>query len=252
MIRPVIAIAGRDLRALFATATGWLVLGGFLLLAGVFWIALLEGYVARSQDAIFDPYAAVRSNLTDHLLGPFFGNLTLLLVVVGPAVTMRSFADEVRLHTVELLATAPLHAWQIALGKLLGAWAFVALALLAILWMPLSLYAWASPDPGAIFGGGLAVLLFGLAVCALGTLASSLTDSALVALVLSFSATLALWVAGRIDPDPTSLPSQLSLSQHLVDLVRGAVRLSDVAYFLLLAAWATFATWQRVEAWRYT
>jgi ABC-2 type transport system permease protein len=248
-VRPVVAIARRDLTALLGTATGWLVLAGHLLLAGIFWVVLLDGFVIRSE--AFDPYAELHLSLVDHLIGPFFGNVTIVLLVVAPAVTMRSFADEARHRTTELLATSPITPAQIVAGKLLGSLAFVALAILGVAWMPLSLYLWATPDPGALAGGLLALLLLGTAVTAIGTLASSLTDQPLTALVLGFAVVLTLWILGHLDPDPTSLASQLSLSRHVQELVRGAVRASDVAYFLLLTAWATFATWQRVRLWRW-
>lgn len=250
-MRAVWAIARREVRALLHTATGWLVLGGFLFLTGAFWLALVDNYLARSGDLAYDPYSDVRMSLVDHLLAPFFGNVAILLLVVCPAVTMRSFADEQRLGTIDLLATSPVSAWQIALGKLGGAWAFVGLLLASTLWMPLALTPFGRLDPGALLGGYLSLGLLGATLCALGTLASALTDQALVALVLSFSVTLVLWIVGWLNPDPTSLVSQVSIATHVSDMARGALRASDVAYFVLLCGWSLVALQQRVASWRY-
>lgn len=250
-MRPAWAIAARDLRGLLHTLTGWLVLAGFQLLSGVFFLTLVDNYVARASDGMFDPFAAVHLSVAEHLLAPFFGNVAILLLVVAPAVTMRSFAEEVRGHTLDLLLTAPVGPGEVALGKLLGSFAFLVLLLVSTAWMPLWLTAYGPLDAGAVVGGYLSLALLGAALCGVGTLASVLTDSPLVALVLSFAVSLVLWIVGWLDPDPTSLISQLSLAVHVRDLSRGAVRLSDVAFFVLLTVWCWAAIRARVDAWRY-
>lgn len=251
-MRIVRAIALRELRALLHTATGWWVAAGFQFLAGVFWLALVDTYAVRAAGQVFDSYAEVQLSTTDHLLAPFFGNVAILVLVVGPAVTMRLFADEARQQTRPLLASAPITAAQIVAGKFLGAFAYVFGISLSTAWMPLSLFAWSSPDVGAMVAGYLALASVGAAVCALGSLTSAVTEHPLVALVLAFSIAIALWILGWVDPDPTSWTSQLSMAPHVRELVRGALRASDLAYFVLLSGWCLFATWQRVDAWRYT
>lgn len=249
--RAVRAIAAREAGAALGTSTGGLLLAGFLGLAGVFWLSMLGQYVAVARDQVFDPYGSLHLNPVDHLVGPWLGNLGVVLLVLCPAVSMRLYAEELRRDSMELLLSAPIGGGVIVVGKFLGAWATVAALVLATAWMPLSLAWWTAVDVGALAAGYGGLLLLAGALVALGGLASSLTDSPLVALVLGFAVGMGLWVAGWVDPDPTSLPSQLSLSVHLQDLLRGWVRLSDVTYFALLAAWALVATHQRVESWRY-
>lgn len=250
-MRVITAIARRELRGLLRGPSGWLVLAGFLLLAGVFWVVLVDGYVAQRTDLVIDPHRAARTTLVDHLLAPWWGNLAVLLIVVGPAVTMGSLAEESRTGRRDLFATAPIAAGQIVAGKFLGAFAYVACLLLATSWMPLSLGLWTPLDPGALAAGYGGLLLLAASVVALGLLASSLTDRQLVALILGFAVVMALWVVGWVDRDPTSLAAQASMSAHLRDLLLGSLRASDVAYYLLLTGWSLFATWQRVDAWRY-
>lgn len=250
-MRVVFAIAGRDLGALLGSAGGRVVLAGFAALAAAFWMALLDAYLVASQDALFNPYAARQLNLSERLVAPFYGNLAVLLLLCIPAVSMRSFAEEQRQRTLELLLCAPIRPVQIVLGKYLGVLGFVLLLLGVTMHLPLSLWLWGSPDLGVALGGLLGMALLGGAVSALGLLASASTDRQIVALLLSLAASLGLWVLAWADADPTSLWAQLSVSHHLRDMLRGMVRASDVAYFLLLSAVALVATHERVAASRW-
>lgn len=248
---PVLAVAGRELRAVFRTSTGWWIAAGVHLLAGAFFLVLLDGYVQIAAEASAVPFLGGGPDLETQLLGPWFGVLTILLLVVTPALSMRAYAEEVRQHTLELLLTSPVTATEIVLGKFLGTWTVLAAVFGTTAWWPLSLGLWSAPDPGAVLGGFLALSALGAALTALGHLASAFTDRPVVALVLGFSVTLAMWVVGRVDPDPQSVFAQLSLAQHVQDLALGALRLSDVSYFVLLTGWALFATQQRLVSWRY-
>lgn len=247
----VLTIAHRELRALFSTTVGWMVLCGFLLLSGMFWLAMVMNYVTESQNVVFNPYGAALLNLREHLLMPFFGNCTVLLVFVVPALTMRSFSEEYRQRTIELLLTSPVSTAEIVLGKYLGALGFVLVMLLCTAHFPISLSFWADPDPGAVAGGYLALLLMSAALLAVGILASSFTNNQLVALMMAFAASLGLYVGHWMAGDPDGWIAQLALVPHLESVLQGAVRLSDLAYFAGVVLVALFATYQRMESFRW-
>ena len=248
----VLHIAGREMAAAFRTPVGWLVLCGWLFVCGFFWSWSVEIYVVDSQDLVFNPYAGASLNLTDHLLVPYFTNLSVLLLFVLPAITMRSFAQERARRTLELLFTSPVSTAEIVLGKYLGAMGIAAVLLGVTLPYPLLLFFWGTPDPGVIAGGQLGLLLHAGLLAALGVLLSSITESQLTALVLTFSAGLVLMLADGRGGDPDAWTSHLSLANHLSSLLRGAVRLSDVAYFVLATAWCLVATHQRLESFRWS
>lgn len=245
-------IARRELRATLSTTTGWLVLTGVLVISGLLFVIRLEQYVVTMADQVVNPYASVHFTMTDELLAPWFGNLIVVWLLVCPALSMRLLSEEARQHTLELLVTAPVPSWAVVLGKFLGVFGFLVLTLAATAWMPVSLWFWGQPDPAAIIGGYLAMALLGGALLAIGMLASAFTENQVVALVLSFAATLCFWMVGWLDPDPTSVASQLSLGSHVQEMLHGGVRMSDLAYYLLVMAWCLFATHQRLEAYRYT
>ena len=119
------------------------------------------------------------------------------------------------------------------LGKFLGAGLFLATMLLLTLPYPLTLYLWASPDPASILGGFVGLALLASALLAMGLLFSALTDNQLVALFLTFTAGLALMLADGRGGDPDALGAHLSLSTHLQGVLKGAVRIADIVYFVV-------------------
>jgi ABC-2 type transport system permease protein len=247
-----LTIAGREVRALFATPIGWLVLCGWLLLSGLFWVSMVEGYVLQSRDLVYNPYGASQLTLTDHLLGPFFGNCAVVLLMLTPALSMRLVSEEIKQRTLELVLTSPVSTWEIVIGKYLGAMCAVLILLLGTAHAPIMLAQWGDPDPGALIGGYAGLLLMSAATVAIGLFASALTANQVVALVLSFAASLSMLALSWLAEDPDGALAQVSLVSHLADLFRGAVRLSDIAYFVALTGLALFATHQRLESFRWS
>ncbi len=247
-----LAIAGRELRGIFNTTIGWLVLAGFLLLTGVFWSSMVSYYALESADVIANPYAASQMNLTDYLFSPFFGNTAIVLMMVCPAVSMRLFSEEIKQRTLELLLTSPVSTLDIVLGKFLGALGFVAILLAGTLPGPILLAAWSTPDLGTVAAGYFGLLLVGAAILAMGLLFSALTANQIVALVWTFAAALGLWVLSWVSQDPTSIFTQLALVTHVQDLLSGLVYVSHLTYFAGFVGFFLFATWQRVESFRWS
>ncbi len=248
----VFTIAGRELRSIFNTTIGWLVLAGFLLVAGFLWSSMVSYYVMQSTDVVANPYAASQMSFTDYLLAPFFGNVAVVLLMLCPAISMRLFSEELKQRTLELLLTSPLSTLEIVLGKFLGAMAFVVVMLVGTFTVPVTLLFWGEPDVGALVGGYLGVLLVSGAVISMGMLFSAFTSNQIVALVWAFSAALVLWVLSWVSQEPGSIFERLALVSHVEDLLRGLVNLSDLVYFAAFIGFFLFATWQRVESYRWS
>lgn len=248
----VLHIAAREIRAMLGSPFGWLVLSGFLLLTGFFWYTQLTVFVTESANLVFNPYGAPAMTISADLLGAFFANVLIVVLMVMPAVTMRLFAEEIRGRTLELLLTSPVSTLEIVLGKFLGAVLFVAVMLAATTWAPLSLLVWTdSLDWGVIGGGYLALFLVSAALLSLGLFTSAITSSQMAALILAFSGSLALYVLSWLGDGPDAWQTQLSIGAHVEDLLRGAVRLSDLSYFGAFIAFFLFATHQRIESFRW-
>lgn len=250
----VFHIAWRELASILNTAVGWLVLAGFLVVAGFFWSSMVSFYVTQSTDLLTNPYAGAQMNLSDHLLAPYFGNVAVVLLMICPAISMRLFSEEVRQRTMELLLTAPVSTASIVAGKLLGALAFVVLMLASTLHLPLTLMVWGSPDVGVLIGGYASLLLVAATILAMGMMFSAMTANQVVAVVLTFGSALVLWVLGWAASGDGALAEVLTglgLLDHVQGFLTGAVKLSDLVYFAAMIGFFSLATHQRVEGYRW-
>ncbi len=157
-LRPALAVARRELAGYFATPVATVFIVVFLALAGVLTFGV-GNFFARSQADLV----------------AFFSFLPWLFLLFVPALTMRLWAEERRLGTIELLLTLPIAPWQAVLGKFLAAWAFcgIALALTFPFWITVNLLG--SPENGVILSGYFGSLLVAGAILAIGSAVSALT-----------------------------------------------------------------------------
>jgi ABC-2 type transport system permease protein len=172
--------------------------------------------------------------------------------VLGPAVTMRLWAEERRNGTVELLLTQPVTLWQAVLGKFLAAWLFVgiALALTFPLWLTLNYLG--NPDNGAILAGYIGAFLMAAVYLGLGSLTSALTKNQLIALLLGVWASFMLLLTGYpMVTDwfrswgPQWLTDgivSLSVLTHFESITKGVLDLRDVLYFALFTTFFLLAS----------
>ena len=245
-------IARAECMSLLRTPTGWLVMAGVWFICGLMWSLSVFAYAATLADQVFDPYAIERLTLVDWLLGPWWGNLSVVLVFVTPVLTMRSIAGERASGTLELLKTSPVTSIEIVVGKFVGVWAFQGLMLVGTLHAPIGLAFLGAPAWGAVGVAYMTLWCFAGALTALGLMCSSVTRSQVLAASATFAIGLTAYLVGVFDAgDPTAWHVQLSMSTHLIDGLRGALRLSDVVYFVGLSAVCLCAAWQRLESERW-
>lgn len=208
----------KELRELFATPIA------FVLLA-VFWA--LTGW--------FFSFGLFFVNVAQ-MVGTFH-NMSLLLLLVMPLVTMRIFAEENKSGTLEVLLTLPLTEAEIVLAKFAAAATMLLLMLAGTATAVVPLVMYAQPDLGPILGGYLGILLLGSAFLGIGLLVSALTSNQIVAALLTWGALTLLWFAdyaATLDAVPLlrRLFLHLSFSAHYVDVIRGVVNLGTLSYFL--------------------
>ena len=242
------AIATRELKSLLGSPVGWCVLGGFWLIAGVMWSLSVFGYAATVANQVYDPYAVQQLTFMGSLVGPWLGNLAVVLVLVAPVVSMRSLAEERRSGTLELLKTSPVRASELVVGKYLGVLAFMGLLLFGTLHAPVGLLMLAEPAWQPLAGGYVSLCMLSALLAAIGLFCSSMTESQLLAASMTFAVGLTAYLVGLFDPvHVDSWHVQMSIYTHIESGFRGAIRYSDAVYFLALTMTFLVASWQRME-----
>jgi ABC-2 type transport system permease protein len=171
------------------------------------------------------------------LRGPLWWLWACLLLVI-PAITMRTFVEEHRSGTWSVLGTLPLGPAQVVLGKWSGVMAFVAVCFALTLPWPIALSWLGEAEPGPLLGGYLGVGLAAGALAAVGLAASASTESVVVAFLVPFVAGAVPWLVGRALPlvpfELVWLVEPLSFDHHFDDLARGVLDLRSVAVLLAL------------------
>jgi ABC-2 type transport system permease protein len=257
----VAAVVAREVRAQVYSPVAWVVWTLFLFLAGWFFFSLVYQFVVIVDNAA--GYAEMmqnrevldRLNLNDLVISGLFGNLLLLFVFFIPVLTMRSFAEERKQGTDELLLTAPISAGELVAGKYLGLLAINGVLVLAAAFYVVVLLRFGNPETGPILTGLLGLTLVVAALTAVGFAVSTFTKSQVVAAVGSFVVFLLLfvvdWPAESTDGTLRAVLKALSLPGHYQGFARGTVASVDVTYFLSLAALGLFVARSAIASQRW-
>jgi len=257
-MRNVLTIAGRELRSIFSSPIAYVVLTGFLLLGGWFFFNLLARFnllVSMYSSFQGNAEAAQRLNVNEFVLGPLLHNLSVVLIILVPMITMRSFAEEKRAGTYELLLTSPVSIWEIVLGKFLGAAGFVTVMVALTLIYGAILAAYGNPEVGIMASGYLGLWLLALSFVAIGLFASSLTENQIIAavtgLVLMMLFFVVGWAADTAGEPLGAILRYLSITDHSSDLIRGVVDTKTLVYFASMIVGWMFLTQRSVESIRW-
>lgn len=251
----ILAIAHKELKSYFASPIAYVVIGLFALMFGFFYYTLLGIFIEQGM-RMMGLQGGPTQNVNDQMIRPLFLNASVLLLFVLPMITMRTYAEEKRSGTIELLLTAPLTDFQIIMGKFLGAMALYA-AMLAVTLVHVGvLFAFGKPEWIPIATGYLGLLLMGGCFISVGLLISSFTRNQIVAVMATFAVFLLLWVinwAGPLTgPRTSAVLDYLSITSHLDDFTRGVVDTKHVVYYVSFIAFGLFLTARSVdtERWR--
>ena len=222
------SIIVRELKSFFGSPIGYLVIAIFLLLNGVFlWV--FNG-----------DYNILNSGFAD--LSPFFTLSPWILIFLIPAVTMRSFSDEKKQGTLELLLTKPLSIWQIVSGKFFGAMLLIVIAIIPTFIYVYVISSLGMPegniDMGSTMGSYFGLLFLIAAYCSIGVFTSTLSDNQIVAFILSVFLCFVFYFAfdGLLTyfPSAENFISSLGMDNHFKSMSRGVIDTRDMLYFISL------------------
>src|SRR4051812_4004387 len=251
----ILAIAHKELKSYFASPIAYIVIGFFALLFGYFFYALLVFFERQSMQ-MAGLGGAQSVNVNEQMIRPVFLNASVILLFVLPMITMRTYSEEKRSGTIELLLTAPLTDFQIIMGKFLGAMGLFAAMMVVTVPHVLILFAFGHPEWKPIVTSYLGLLLFGGCFISLGLFISSLTNNQIVAAVVTFSVFLMLWVINWLGSVSTGwvadVTNYLSIIDQLDDFTKGVIDTSHLIYYLSFISFGLFLTAKAVdtERWR--
>ncbi len=251
----VLTIAQKELRSYFVSPIAYVVIGLFAVLFGVFFISSLS-FILRVSLQAGMMQGAPPININEYMIRPLFGNTGVIMLFVLPMITMRSYAEEKRSGTIELLLSSPLTDMQIILGKFLGAVTLFAM-MLGVTAIPMSfLFYYGEPELAPVLSGYLGLSLMGASFISIGLLISSATKNQVVAGMITFAVLLLFWVISWLgDPASGSTSSQvlayLSVLDHFDDFSKGVIDTSHLVYYLSFITLGLFLTAKSVDSVRW-
>lgn len=219
------SILVKEFKSFFGSPIGYLVIAVFLLINGLFlWV--FEG-----------DFNILNSGFAD--LTPFFTFSPWVLLFLIPAVTMRSFSDEKKQGTIELLFTKPISIWQIVLGKFLGAFILIILALLPTLIYVYTVYNLGYPvgnlDFGSTLGSYFGLLFLIASYCAIGIYTSTLSENQIVAFILAVVLCFILYFGfegiSNLFKNFQDVIARLGMDYHYQSMSKGVIDTRDILYF---------------------
>jgi len=249
------AIFKKEMRLYFTSPVAWVVLTIFLLIAGYFFYSIFAFFTQASIQSAMNPQMGRDLNVTDSVMRPLFSNISVILLLLMPLVTMRLFAEERRSGTIELLLTYPVRDGAVLAGKYLAALGLYAIMIGLTLLYPAIVVYFARLEWGPVFTGYLGLLLMGATFIAVGVFASSLTENQIVAAITTFGALLIFWILGWSADYAGGTAGRvlqfLSILEHNDSFSKGVLDTKDVLYYLNFTVLALFLTLRSLEARRW-
>jgi len=252
--RNIMAIAGKELRSYFGSPVAWILLGFFAIIFGIFFNVYLDYFVRSASQSQFGAPAPV--NVNSDMIRNLLGNASVLVLFLLPMVTMRTYSEEKRSGTMELLLTSPVTDFEITMGKFLGAVGVYA-AMLAVTLLHIGLlFAVGSPEWKPIVAGYICLLLLGASFIAVGLFISSTTKNQVIAGAVTFIVALTFWIINWFDqsvsPAVSTVLNYLSVTQHFEDFGKGVIDTKHIVFYLSFIAFGLFLTLKSLdtERWR--
>jgi ABC-2 type transport system permease protein len=216
-MKNVVAIAKREFTSYFNSPIAYIVAVVYITIAG--YLFLTQLFIEGQAD-----------------MRPFFGRAPMLFLFIIPLLTMRLLAEEKREGTLELLLTMPVTDWQVVLGKYLASVGLIAVMLALTLTIPFSVAMLGPLDKGTTFAAYLGLLLMGGAYAAIGLMASAFTRNQIIAVLIAFFISFALFLVGQmvqiLPPSLVPIANAVSITTHFENnIARGILDSRDLLYY---------------------
>lgn len=247
------AVFKREVRSYFSSPLAYAAIAVFVAVQGVLFLLAISAYMNRLSRAASNP--GIQLPPVEALVRDLLGSdIVWALFLIVPLLTMRLLAEERRQHTAELLLTAPMTTRSLVLGKFLGSVFVLVIMLVLSLWMPFVMHLWGGCDPAVIWTGYAGAFLYGAFLLALGLLASSLTESVVLAAFLSLLLVTIVNVAGEMTVEIPYIGvalEQFTPVRNLAKIARGVLDSQPVIYFVSMTLFVLDLTARVVDSQRW-
>jgi len=218
----------KELNSFFSSPIGYLVIATYLLINGLFlWV--FEG-----------DFNILHAGFAD--LNSYFFIAPWIFIFLIPAITMRSFSDEINTGTIEILKTKPLTNWQLVLGKYLGSLILVILAIIPTLIYVYSIYKLGHPvgsiNFGATFGSFIGLLFLASSYTAIGLFSSIISKNQIVSFIVAVGISFFFYYGFEILSSYSIVGNlgytvkQFGMNEHFSSISKGVIDTKDLFYFV--------------------
>lgn len=253
-VRNIMAIAGKELRSSFGSPIAWVMMGLFAVMFGFFFTQFVGYFVRAGMQAQFGGGPPTQ-NINMDLIRPLLSNASVLVLFLLPMVTMRTYSEEKRSGTIELLLTSPITDVEIVVGKFLGAIGLYAGLLLVTVVYTGMLFYTGSPELKPVLSGYLGLFLLGSCFISAGLFISSTTKNQMVAGAATFVLALMFWIinwaADSAGPVMSDILNYLSITQHFEDFGKGVIDTTHLVFYLSFISFWLFLTVKSVDSERW-
>lgn len=260
-VRNVMTIWKKEIKGYFYTPLAYVLIGLFTLLMGFMFLFFLQTYMVYTQRSQFGMAPAIT---IDRLAEAFYANMHFIIMMILPLFTFRLFTEESRQNTLVLLMTSPIRTWELVISKFKAASTVLLIKLGLTLIFPFFLILYSAggpgggPDMGIIVSTYVGLILTGLGYVSIGLFWSSVTESVLIALVLTFVTNFTFGIlfciaAQGMGPGPLQeAVKHLCFNEHLTNFLKGSIELRSVVYMVTIIFVFLFLTNRSLESrsWR--
>jgi ABC-2 type transport system permease protein len=251
----ILAIWQREIRSYFVSPIAYVVLTIFLIISGLFFFGNLAEVVQYTMTQAQMGQGTQPIDVPSYVTQSLFRTISVILLFLIPMLTMGLFSEEKRRGTIELLLTTPVGNFQAMMGKYLASVTFLLILFVSNGITISALFIHSRPDWKPILAGYLGMFLYGAALLALGLFISTLTESQIVAVVITFGVSLVFLLVSVFSASAIGVTKDvinyLSITSHLDDFIKGVIDTSHVIYYLTFAFVGLFLAYRSLESMRW-
>jgi ABC-2 type transport system permease protein len=253
-MRNIWVVCRKELRSYFVSPVAYLLLIFFAVIFGFFFWNSLGYFVFVGMEAQLRGQS-FPMNINEQIIRPLLSNIGIIGLFLIPLMTMRLFAEEKRTGTIELLATSPIHDYEIIIGKWLAAVGLYSFMLLFSALNFLFLFIYGNPDWKPLALGYLGLLLQAGGLLAIGTLISTMTKNQIIAGAATFGICLLLWVLDWVSGYETTTMARvlayMSVIPHFESFAKGVFNTKDAIFYVSMIFFGLFLTTRSMESLRW-